>query len=109
MMQSPARNNTGAGNENVGEEDLCNDDLGDDVVGDDSLDPDRRLIMLLPHFIESRRRRQTRSRSAALVWFALVLFAVDLSTSAIGWIAAPLAGYQAVHPLTGRKIAGVMS
>jgi len=123
-MQSPARNNTGAGNENVGgpylcnddlyNGDLCVDDLGDDVVGgnnpvDDNLDPDRRPIMLLPHFIESRRRRQTRSRSAALVLFALVLFAVDVSTSAIGWIAAPLAGYRAVHPLTGRKIAGVMS
>lgn len=54
--------------------------------------------MLLPHFIESRPRRQIRSRVAALL--AL--------TIAMG-IAAPLAGYQAVHPLTGRKIAGVMS
>jgi SAM-dependent methyltransferase len=55
--------------------------------------------MFLRHFIRSRGIRKGFIRSAAIVALS---FAIWRS-------AAPLAGYQAVHPLTGRKIAGVMS
>jgi tRNA A58 N-methylase Trm61 len=94
-------------NENLVDEDPDNkdfdDDLGEDGIGDDKLRDRRRLIMLLPHFIGSRGRRQILHRRAALILFAASLMA------AIGWVGAPLHGYQSVHPLTGRKIAGVMS
>jgi SAM-dependent methyltransferase len=58
--------------------------------------------MLLPHFIGSRLRRQIHSH------FAIVFSIGILIVVASGFVEA-LAGYQAVHPLTGRKIAGVMS
>ena len=108
-IPSPTGNNSHNGeNERAGAENVRKEDLDNAASGNGKLRDGGRLIMLLPHFIESRWRRQIRNRSAALILFAAVLFAVDWSPIAIG-IVAPLAGYQAVHPLTGRRIAGVMS
>jgi SAM-dependent methyltransferase len=63
--------------------------------------------MLFPLFIGSRGRRQIR-RARKVRDLAVAILLATLFQGAVTWSAAPLSGYQAVHPLTGRKIAGVM-
>jgi hypothetical protein len=69
-----------------------------------------RPIMFLTHFIGSRQRRQTFGPpTLGHRIFRHAAGAAMLLGAALWCILAPLAGYQSVHPLTGRKIAPTMS